>query len=156
MPAVKLPKQTPFQRLLAAQAELGAKVAKTLKSPAFPKSKYIPLPTLMEIVHPVMQKHGLVLTQGGCLVVDGYVGVATRIIDAESGDLLCESLMQIPCQPGNPQKGIGAVTYGRRTGITCVLAIAEADDDGNACSKPDAGSRPSAGAKGGGDRKDLW
>jgi hypothetical protein len=154
MPASKKP--SGYERLLAAQTTLGPTAEKSKRNPAFAGAKFIPLPALMELVHPVLIENALILTQGGCPAPVGYVGVLTRIIDALSGDVLAESNMQVPCLPENPQKGIGAVTYGRRTGITCVLAIAEADDDGNACSKPDKTSRPEAGASGGPERKDLW
>ena len=120
----------------------------------------------MKLVHPVLQKHGLVLIQGGCEAPQGYVGVLTQIVDGITGRLLVNSELQVPCDvrkinkegqetfESNAQKGIGAVTYGRRTGITSALAIAEEDDDGNEASSADAPQRAEAGGKT--DKKALW
>ena len=144
----------PFQALLNAQAELGPTVLKDEVNPAYRGAKYIQLPDLMALVHPVCQKNGLVLIQGGAITgVAGTVGVLTQVVHAATGTLLVNSIIQVPCKENDPQKGIGAVTYGRRTGITSAFAIAEADDDGNEASKEEAPKRENSG---GSTKKDLW
>jgi hypothetical protein len=145
----------PFQALLNAQADLGPTVLKDEVNPAYRGAKYIQLPDLMALVHPVCQKHGLVLIQGGAITgVAGTVGVLTQVYHAATGMLLVNSVIQVPCKENDPQKGIGAVTYGRRTGITSAFAIAEADDDGNECTKEEPPKRESSGSPS--DKKDLW
>lgn len=135
-----------YQRLLQAQREIGTGVQKSKVNPAF-KSGYAPLPEVLDTVIPILQRHDLLLVQGQQdLGRNGVVGVVTQIIDALSGLMLISSCFPVPLVDNNPQKATAAVTYGRRTGITSVCALAEKDDDGNFASSRDKQQRPGAGA----------
>lgn len=119
-------------RLTAALAELGPTAPKLATNPGFKNAKFIPLPALMELVRPVLESHGLILSQQMFNPgFPGATGIGTQIIDSISGATLLTSELVLPSDPNNPQKAMHAVTYGRRAGITSILGIAEADDDGN-------------------------
>ena len=57
-----------YKKLLEVQKEVGA-ISKDSKNPFF-KSKYFDINQLIEHVQPVLNKHGLVLTQP---IIKGYV-----------------------------------------------------------------------------------
>jgi hypothetical protein len=135
--------QTGYARLLEAQRAIGTSIEKTAKNPHF-RSGYAPLPDVLSTVVPVLQQFDLLLIQGQQdLGRDGVIGVVTQIVDALTGQALVTSVFPMPTVDNNPQKATAAVTYGRRTGITSVLSLAERDDDGNTASEGPA--RPGAG-----------
>ncbi len=123
-----------MKKLLEVKKEIGT-LSKNSKNPFF-KSKYLDLTSLLEAVEPLLQKHDLLLLQPISLSV-----VSTEIWDASTGERICVSNMQIPESITDPQKIGSAVTYLRRYTLKSLLAIAEADDDGNLAAKP---SKPAA------------
>jgi hypothetical protein len=143
-----------YTRLAKAMAELGPTAPKIGNNPHF-NSGFCPLPELMKIVHPVLQSNDLILTQPLFQTgIQGTVGVGTELRCSLTGELLVRSELVMPCDATNPQKATSSVTYGRRTGVTSILGIAEADDDGNTASKKTpkkGGSAPAAGGS-----KDIW
>ena len=79
---------TLHQALATAQTEFPL-VKKTESNPFF-KSKYAGLPSVLEVALPVLHKNGLYISQSP--ISDGdKVGVKTRIIHAETGDMLEDS-----------------------------------------------------------------
>lgn len=137
-------KSTRYMELLEVLNGLGATIDKSAVNPHF-KSGYVPLPELLPIVKPALAARNFLLVQP--LFDTGRpntVGVRTIVIDATNGQIMLDSQFAIPCDGTNPQKATSSVTYGRRTGITSLVGIAEKDDDGNTASKPAA--QPSAGA----------
>lgn len=100
--------------------------------------KYVTLDGLMERVRPVLNKHGLVLTQLPVAYQDASgnwtPSLTTRITHAESGESI-EASMPLLLDKQNSQ-GLGsALTYARRYAITAFLAlVADEDDDGTAAS----------------------
>lgn len=120
--------------LAAAQAELKA-VAKDRTNPHF-KNKYATLDAIMDGIRPVLAKHGLSIVQGMAhpdADVNGVVKsfVLETMLLHKSGEYLANAAV-MPVAKNDPQ-GVGsAITYGRRYGVSALLAIAtDEDDDGN-------------------------
>jgi hypothetical protein len=142
--------------LVAAQGGLKP-IAKDGKNPAF-RSKYATLDGIMETVRPALAAHGLAVVQGVVHPETGEGGrlvgimVETRLIHT-SGEWLA-SVVPVPVAKGDAH-GLGsALSYGRRYGISALLALStDEDDDGNAAAKappakPQAKPAPAAPAPG--------
>jgi hypothetical protein len=142
--------------LVAAQAGLKP-IAKDGKNPAF-RSRYATLDGIMETVRPALAAHGLAVVQGVIHPETGEGGrlvgimVETRLIHT-SGEWLA-SVVPVPVAKGDAH-GLGsALSYGRRYGISALLALStDEDDDGNAAAKappakPQAKPAPAAPAPG--------
>jgi len=119
---------TPTARLMAAQTEIQA-ITKDKTNPHF-RNKYADINTMLAEVKPALHKHGLYIIQP----IEGGK-VITRIIDAESGTVLCESGLELSGQ-GNPQQRGSEITYYRRYTLQSLLALEAEDDDANAASAP--------------------
>ncbi len=113
---------------MAAQTEIQA-ITKDKTNPHF-RNKYADINTMLAEVKPALHKHGLYIIQP---IEDGKV--ITRIIDAESGTVLCESGLELSGQ-GNPQQRGSEITYYRRYTLQSLLALEAEDDDANAASAP--------------------
>jgi hypothetical protein len=142
--------------LVAAQGALKP-IAKDGKNPAF-RSRYATLDGIMETVRPALAAHGLAVVQGVVHPETGEGGrlvgimVETRLVHT-SGEWLA-SVMPVPVAKGDAH-GLGsALSYGRRYGISALLALStDEDDDGNAAAKappakPQAKPAPAAPAPG--------
>jgi hypothetical protein len=142
--------------LVAAQAGLKP-IAKDGKNPAF-RSRYATLDGIMETVRPALAAHGLAVVQGVIHPETGEGGrlvgimVETRLIHT-SGEWLA-SVVPVPVAKGDAH-GLGsALSYGRRYGLSALLALStDEDDDGNAAAKappakPPAKPAPAAPAPG--------
>ena len=101
----------------------------TADNPFF-KSKYAPLNDVLNVVRPLLSKHGLSVIQspGG----DGQnISINTMLIH-ESGEWIEFDPLVLKAEKMTPQGAGSAVTYGRRYSISAVLGISsEDDDDGN-------------------------
>ncbi len=142
--------------LVAAQEALKP-IAKDGKNPAF-RSRYATLDGIMETVRPALAAHGLAVVQGVVHPETGEGGrlvgimVETRLVHT-SGEWLA-SVVPVPVAKGDAH-GLGsALSYGRRYGISALLALStDEDDDGNAAAKavpakPQAKPAPAAPAPG--------
>jgi hypothetical protein len=127
--------KTPLQRLMAAQMEIQA-IVKDKINLHF-KKYYADINTMLAEVKPALHKHGLFIIQP---IEEGHV--ITRIIDSETGNMLCESSLQLSGQ-GNPQQRGSEITYYRRYTLQSLMALEAEDDDANSASTP----APSAPAK---------
>lgn len=104
----------------------------TADNPFF-KSKYAPLPDILNDVRPLLASHGLSVIQmpGG----DGEsITVTTTLLHA-SGEWIESEPLTLPSTPDNKGKytaqGAGsAITYGRRYALAAMLGISGEDDDG--------------------------
>ncbi len=102
------------------------------ESNPFFKSKYVPLPKMLRILKPTMQKHGFILTQP-TEVTNSQTGIVnvvfSTVVHAETGLSDTAKL----CLPNidDMQKLGGAITYARRYTLSALLGLEEADDDGN-------------------------
>ncbi len=118
-----------MKKILEVKKEIGV-LSKNSKNPFF-KSSYLDLSDLLNAIEPLLQKNGLVLLQP----ILGN-SVHSFIYDAESGDEVCVSSMDIPTNITDPQKLGSCISYFRRYTLKSLLAIAETDDDGNLAAKP--------------------
>ncbi len=92
------------------------------------KSKYAPLPDILNHVRPVLKKNGL------CVMQDA--SVTTRIFHSSGEWIESEKLFLVP-QKDDPQGHGGAITYARRYQLASMLGISsEDDDDANYASQP--------------------
>ena len=151
-------KKGPYARLAKAMKELGPTAPKVGNNPHF-SSGFCPLPDLMEIVRPPLESNDIMLTQPLFQTgIVGTVGVGTELRCALTGELLVRSELVMPCDAQNPQKATSSITYGRRTGITSILGLAEADDDGNSASKktPRKGAPAATAENSGASSSDIW
>ena len=111
-----------YKQLLEVQKEVGA-ISKDSKNPFF-KSKYFDINKLIEVVNPVLSKHGLVLLQP---IEDNKV--VSRLFDAES-EKCVESWLELP-NLSDPQKIGSAISYYRRYTLSSLLGLQAEDEDGN-------------------------
>lgn len=107
-------------------------VKKTDKNPFF-KSSYAGLPSVLEVVLPILHENGLYVSQSP--INDGdRVGVKTRIIHAESGEML-EDSFTMTLSKNDPQGAGSAITYARRYALVSMLGLnVDEDDDANEAS----------------------
>ena len=125
-----------YKQLLEVQKEVGA-ISKDSKNPFF-KSKYFDINKLIEVVNPVLSKHGLVLLQP---IEDNKVYSKIFDANAEKGEKLCvESSLELP-NLTDPQKIGSAISYYRRYTLSSLLGLQAEDNDGNAL-KPKPKPKP--------------
>lgn len=106
------------------------KVSKSANNPFF-KSKYAPLPEILEAISEPLQGAGLTFSQ----FPDGD-SLTTILIHVESGEFL-EASYSIHPVKFDPQAVGSAITYARRYALGSILALnIDEDDDGNKASQP--------------------
>lgn len=132
--------------LIAAQGEIRT-IAKDSVNPHF-KNKYASLDTIVEAVRPILFKHGLSVMQGAVTPEsdsDARVtafSVETMLVH-KSGEWISNAVV-IPLAKMDPQGAGGALTYGRRYGLSALLSLAtdEDDDAHQASQRPAQDDRP--------------
>jgi len=118
-----------FKALSAAQGEFTT-VDKGKDNPFF-KSKYAPLDSIIEMIRPILPKHGLAAIQFTDIPEDGNGIVVETIITHESGQYISGKLL-MPLAKLDPQGAGSAITYGRRYALAAALGIVSDEDvDGN-------------------------
>lgn len=122
-----------YTALLKAQKDFPL-IKKTESNPFF-KSKYAGLPSILEVVLPILNKHDLVLFQSP--VTDGdRIGVKTIITYAPTGEQATGEFTTMVAK-NDPQGAGSAITYCRRYALVSMLGLnVDEDDDGNASSTP--------------------
>lgn len=134
----KLPKDI-YEAIFNLQSEIGA-IPKNASNP-FHKSKYATLDAIWDTLHPLLQKHGLLVLQPIEVGAQGTVKVVTVIRHLGSGTQV-SSEIEMPLVKMDPQAAGSAITYSRRYGISSLLSLqTDSDDDGNAASGV-AGKKP--------------
>lgn len=122
-------KETLYTALLKAQKEFPL-IKKEDSNPFF-KSKYAGLPSILEVVMPILNKHGIILTQSPTNEGD-RVGVRTTLSHA-NGEINSEFTMALA--KNDPQGAGSAITYARRYALVSMLGLnVDEDDDGNEAS----------------------
>lgn len=117
--------------LCAAQGEFEA-VAKDANNPFF-KSKYADLPAVVEAASPILNRHGLSVSQ--LPGFDEHGDTLTTMLLHTSGQFMGGTLRLRPVKD-DPQAQGSAITYGRRYSYMAILGlVADEDDDGNAGSQ---------------------
>lgn len=105
---------------------------------------YADLPTILDLVSPVLEKHGLVVAQSA-VSLNGGVGVETRIFHVGTGH--CEVFGPLYLPGGDDARGAGsAVTYARRYSLCAALGIAADEDDDGASHQPTTNVKDGAAA----------
>ncbi len=133
------------QALVAAQAEMPA-VEPDAVNPHF-KSKFVSLDHLIAKTRPVLNKHGLAITQAPTHI-DGNPALATTIYH-ESGESATDT-MPLLLGGSDMQKLGAALTYARRYAWAAALGISsDEDDDGNAAVAPPVQAEQPAAAENG-------
>lgn len=127
-------KQDTLHKALAkAQSEFPL-IKKEDTNPFF-KVKYAGLPSVLEVVLPVLHANGLYLVQTP--VSDGErIGVVTDITHAETGECI-SGRFTMALAKNDPQGAGSAITYARRYALVAMLGLnVDEDDDGNSASEP--------------------
>jgi hypothetical protein len=117
-------------KLLAIQKELGA-VSKD-KENAYFNSNYADINKFIEVVKPVLSKHGIVLLQPPTNI-NGLPALETILIDSDTGEQM-SWIAPLIFKDSDPQKVGSAVTYYRRYALQSTLFIEAEDDDANKAS----------------------
>jgi hypothetical protein len=122
------------ESLAAAQAEIKA-VVKDRTNPHY-RNRYATLDAILDAVRPVLAKHGLSVVQGASDTTQGFT-VETYLLHS-SGEFIA-NVIAMPVSKQDAQ-GVGsALTYGRRYGVSALLALStDEDDDGEQAVKPPA------------------
>lgn len=110
------------------------RVPKQAVNPHF-GSRYADLPSIMDVVDPLLDKHGLLLMQW---MADGgpdRAALAVRLYHIPTGQYL-ECVAACGVARDDAQSAGGANTYLRRYALCALGVITETDDDGNAASGP--------------------
>jgi hypothetical protein len=114
--------------LAKAQSEM--KGAQSKSSNPFFKSSYADLHTVIESSIPYLSKNGLSIVQGNRYGADNGFYVTTTLLH-ESGQWM-RSEIRMPIGGKKDAHAVGgAMTYGRRYGLSAMVGIAQFDDDGN-------------------------
>ncbi len=115
-------------------------IKKTDKNPFF-KSKYAGLPSVLEVVLPILHTNGFYISQSP--ISDGdKIGVKTRIVHVESGESM-EDSFTMTLAKNDPQGAGSAITYARRYALVSMLGLnVDEDDDGNKASNKNDGDVP--------------
>jgi hypothetical protein len=108
------------------------KIKKTAENPFF-KSKYAPLPEILEAIQIPLNESGLVIAQ----LPDGE-GLTTVIMHPDSGEWIEATGIMHPVK-SDPQSMGSAITFQRRYSLAAILCLnIDEDDDGNEASAPAA------------------
>jgi hypothetical protein len=104
-------------------------IVKDSLNPHF-KNRYFDINGMLEVVKPILAKNGLLLLQP---ILQG--NVCSQIFDAETGELVAESSLEMSTNLNAQQKG-SEITYFRRYTLQSLLALEAEDDDANTAATP--------------------
>lgn len=125
-------KSESIQNLAAALAKFQEEIknpANSADNPFF-KSKYAPLNDVLNLVRPILTKHGLSVLQSPS--GDGQNIIVTTLLLHSSGEWIETEPLVLKADKPTAQGAGSAITYARRYAISAVLGISsEDDDDGN-------------------------
>jgi len=115
----------------------------TADNPFF-KSKYAPLNDVLNLVRPLLSKHGLSVLQSPS--GNGSDIIISSILMHSSGEWIEPDPLILKADKATAQGAGSAITYGRRYSISAMLGISsEDDDDGNhATGEPNKPKEPPA------------
>lgn len=101
----------------------------TANNPFF-KSKYAPLNDVLNLVRPILSKHGLSIFQSPSGNGDNII--ITTMLMHSSGEWIEADPLVLKADKATAQGAGSAITYGRRYATSAILGISsEDDDDGN-------------------------
>jgi hypothetical protein len=118
-----------FKAIAAAQGEFTT-VDKSASNPHF-KSKFAPLDSIIEMIRPILPKHGLSVVQFTDIPEGGNGVIIETVITHDSGQYISGRLF-MPTVKQDPQGYGSSITYGRRYALGAALGIVSDEDvDGN-------------------------
>jgi hypothetical protein len=118
-----------FKAIAAAQGEFTT-VDKSASNPHF-KSKFAPLDSIIEMIRPILPKHGLSVVQFTDIPEGGNGVIIETVITHDSGQYISGRLL-MPTVKQDPQGYGSSITYGRRYALGAALGIVSDEDvDGN-------------------------
>jgi hypothetical protein len=124
------------EALVAAQAEMPAVEADAINPHV--KSRFVSLGNLVAKTRPVLNKHGIAMTQFPSVDADGKPTLVTLLIHGPTGERL-EYPAPLMLPKADPQGQGSAITYMRRYAWSAALGIVDQeDDDGNQAVKAHA------------------
>lgn len=112
--------------LLKAQQKMGNAI-KDSKNPYF-KSSYADLNSVREAVTPALHEAGISILQLTTYSSEG-AAVETTLLH-ESGEYISSFTPIVSSKPNDPQAFGSAISYARRYGLSAMLSVGSADDDG--------------------------
>ena len=115
-----------FKALFAAKAEM-VPVIKGSVNPHF-KSTFANLNDHLDMVEPILQRHGLMVLQPPSSTINGTASVVTLLIHSESGQWLSSELPLTLAS--DMQKTLAGITYARRGALNAFFSLKAEDDDG--------------------------
>ena len=101
----------------------------------FTRSSYATLNSVMNTCRQALLANGILMTQFPVPAETGHLGLATKLIHAESGQGH-SSLAVVPLPKADPQDYGSAQTYARRYALCAMLGIVTEDDDGEGAKMP--------------------
>jgi hypothetical protein len=114
-------------------------ITKDRTNPHF-KNRYATLDAINDTVRPILTKHGLAIVQGG---TPSERGISVRTMLLHTSGQWIASVFEMPMEKPTAQSVGSAITYGRRYGISAILALStEEDDDGHAASQKKPPQKP--------------
>ncbi len=126
-----------FSENITELAKALANTQKSLKNPyntadnSYFKSKYAPLPDVLNDIRPILSENGISIIQSPVTDGAGSTGVETMLLHTSGQYILTDPYFLKPVK-NDPQTAGGAITYARRYALNAVLGISgEEDDDGN-------------------------
>ena len=119
--------------LLAVQSQLQPAL-KDAENP-FTRSSYATLNSVMDTCRAALLANGILMTQFPVPAETGHLGLATKLIHAESGQWH-SSLAVVHLPKADPQGYGSAQTYARRYALCAMLGIVTEDDDGEGAKMP--------------------
>lgn len=131
-----------FEAIAAAQGEFTT-VEKNASNPHF-KSKFAPLDSIIEMIRPILPKHGLSVTQH-CDIPETGAGIIVETVIAHKSGQYISSRLFMPVVKQDPQGYGSSITYGRRYALGAALGIVSDEDvDGNQTENPAQKGRQTA------------
>ncbi len=124
--------------LLSVQAQLQPALKDAENS--FTKSSYATLNSVMDTCREALLANGILITQFPVPAENGHLGLATKLIHAESGQWH-SSLAVVPLPKADPQGYGSAQTYARRYALCAMLGIVTEDDDGESAKIPQSAKK---------------
>ena len=114
--------------IAAMHKEFGVIIGKDSKGH---KGTYASLPKILDSIHTMTSKHGLVLTQGSCIIEDGKNALRSLLFHPASNQWISSiSLLTAHPEPQSyDQAWGGSSTYHRRYDAMMLLGIFSEDDD---------------------------
>lgn len=139
--AIKVSEQNSKKNIIAALLKVQGEIANPLNTAVNPffKSKYAPLPEILNEIRPLLNENGLIFIQNTGAIED-KIYVET-VLYHTSGESYSTDKLCLRPDKNTPQGAGSAITYARRYQLTALLGITNEDDDDGNAAEPVKGSK---------------